>query len=306
MGIPVLRGRTVGGTGEGGEAVAVINRTAAKQLWQDADPVGRSLRRDGIVYRVLGVAADARSRTIGETQRPCVYFSFAGNHGRDATPFGLVLLVRTSGDPAPMAGVIRREIREAEPRLAVSNVRTMERQLANALVIPRAGAIAFGAFGLTGIILTAVGLYGVVAFSASRRTREFGVRSALGARRANIVRLVLAAALVPAVTGVAIGTGAAYASTRVLSKLLYGVSSTDPLTFALVPAAVLLLTLAAAYIPARRAASLIHSKPFGSNKVRSGVHWRRLLYSIRQAGRSLCAPPSKAGPVLSCYGTETR
>ncbi len=169
---------------------------------------------------------------------------------------GMTLVLRTHGNPAGYAPLMRLAIRNIDPALAVFDVRTMDTQLAQALFLPRATALLFGLAGLMGLLISTVGIYGVVSFSVARQTREIGVRMAMGARRGQVLGMVLKQGLILTVTGSAIGMGLAIALGRMASSLLYGVSPTDTLTLVLVPALLLFVALVACLVPARRAASL--------------------------------------------------
>ncbi len=204
---------------------------------------------------MVGVVANWKSRTIGEAERPCVFVRFEQN-GSQPIPFGMSLLVRTEREPAAMVATIRRTVRDVEPRLAISNMRTMERQLLDSLVLPRAGAWLFGAFGLVGILLTTAGVYGVVSHTVAGRTREFGIRCAIGARSVDVLRLVLRQGLTLGVVGALPGLAAALAVSRIFGSLLYGVRSADPLAFTVAPVTVIAVALLASYVPARRAAAI--------------------------------------------------
>ena len=253
--IRIVRGSSFRDAGEGINHVAIVNELAAARLWPGQNPIGKELLRDGISHRVAGVVANWKSRTIGEAERPCVFVPFEQNEAQPI-PFGLSLLVRTEREPAAMVATIRRTVRDIEPRLAVSNIRTMERQLYDSLVLPRAGAWLFGAFGLVGVLLTTAGVYGVVSHTVAGRTHEFGIRCAIGARSIDILRLVLRHGLTLGVLGSLPGLAAGLVASRVFGSLLYGVRTADPLAFMVAPVTVIAVALLASYLPARRAATV--------------------------------------------------
>jgi predicted permease len=255
LGIRIVRGSSFRDAGEGAGRVAVVNELAAAQLWPGQDPIGKGLLRDGVSHRVVGVVANWKSRTIGEAERACVFVLFEQN-GSQPIPFGMSLLVRTDREPAAMVATIRRTIHDVEPRLAISNMRSMERQLLDSLALPRAGAWLFGAFGLVGILLTTAGVYGVVSHTVAGRTREFGIRCAIGARSVDVLWLVLRQGLTLGVVGALPGLAAALAVSRIFGSLLYGVRSADPLAFTVAPVTVIAVALLASYVPARRAAAV--------------------------------------------------
>jgi predicted permease len=256
LGIRLLRGRDFGAAGEPSDSAAIINSTAATHLWPGEYPVGRYLRRAGRIYRVLGVVNNIKTRTVGESERPCMFVPLPGSDRSDPIPFGLTLVIYTAGEPLQMAESVRRTIGELEPLLAISNVRTIAQHIDGALVFPRAGALVFGAFGAVAILLTSIGLYGVISYSVARRTREFGIRFAVGARYADVLRIVIVRGATVSGVGVALGLAAAYFGTRVLRTLLYGVAAHDLVSFAIVPLMVTSVSLLACYIPAHRVARI--------------------------------------------------
>jgi predicted permease len=256
LNIPLLRGRDFHVAGEASDPSVIINTTAAAQLWPGQDAVGRTLYRDGSAYRVIGLVPPTKTRTVGEAERPSVYLPMLGPARTDPLPFGVTLAILATGDPGRMSGAVRRAIHEIEPSLAVSNVRTIGQHIDSALIFPRAGALVFGCFGAIAILLTSAGLYGVMSHAVSRRTREFGIRFALGARKSDVIGGVLARGGMMAGMGVVIGFAVAFCGTRVFRTYLYGVGPTDPLTFAVVPLIVTGVCVLACYVPARHAAAV--------------------------------------------------
>jgi predicted permease len=256
FGIRLLRGGDFGASGKASENAAIINSAAAARLWRSEDPVGRHFRRGDRSYRVLGVVATIKTRTVGESERPCVFLPMMGSDRSDPIPFGLTLAVHTAREPSQMAEPVRHAIRELEPLLAVSNVRTIGQHIDSSLIFPRAGALVFGAFGAIAILLTSIGLYGVVSYSVARRTREFGIRLAVGASQRDVLRIVMGQGAMVTSAGMVLGLTAALLGTRVLRTLLYGVAPRDAVSFIVVPLIVTSVSLLACYIPARRAARL--------------------------------------------------
>jgi ABC-type antimicrobial peptide transport system permease subunit len=200
--------------------------------------------------------ATVKSRTIGEDPRPCLYFPLAREVRGNDSLTGITLILRTRGNPAAFGPAVREAIRHVDPALAVFDMRTMETQFERALILPRAAAYLFGFAGFMGLLISTVGIYGVISFSVARQTREIGIRVALGARKAEVIQMILLQGLRLAIAGLAIGLSMALALSRTTASLLYGVSATDTLTFALVPVLLLSIASAACLIPARRAASL--------------------------------------------------
>ena len=191
-----------------------------------------------------------RSYGLEVKPRPQIYTTVEQNTDNDMT-----LVVRAETMPAAsLERAIRHEMKSLDPALPLANFRTMESLVANAVARPRFNTFLLGLFAATALLLTAVGLYGVVAYATSQRTREIGIRIALGARGRNVLALVIRQGMLPALIGLAAGVAGALALTRLLANQLYEVKATDPLTFLGVTAVLLLVALAACFLPARRAA----------------------------------------------------
>jgi len=253
MGIPQLRGRDFDERDTADvPAVAVVNDYMARQLWPDADPLGRRLRlRDAGWATVVGVVGDVRHSGPAEPAQPQVYTT----HEQDARIFACVV-ARTAADPLSLAGPMRAAIWSVDKDQPVWKVRSLEQLVRGARDTARAMSLLVGVFAGVALLLAGVGIYGVMSFAVSQRTREIGIRMALGAAAAGVMRLVVGRALV--LTGIAILVGAAGAAglARLLGALLYGVGPADPATF--LSAAVVLAAVGglAAYLPARRAARI--------------------------------------------------
>ena len=250
MGIPLVRGRDFAAAEAAGARPVIVNETMASRLWPGADPLGRRLRLDAdeLPWEVVGVARDSKYRTVGEDPRPFLYQPFS------VVPEGAAtVLVRTAGDPGALLAPLRALAREVDPLVPVLALRTLEEAASAALLLPRAAATVFGVVGLLGVAIAAVGLYGVLAFSVAQRTRELGVRQALGATPRRIVTMVLLQGLWPVGWGAAAGVLIALAATRVMGAILYGVSAADPATYAGVVAVLGLAALLACAVPALRA-----------------------------------------------------
>lgn len=251
MRIPILRGRAfLEQDRQGAPLVAVINDTLARRFWPHQEAVGQRLRfeADGPYYQVVGVARDGKYRTLGEEPRAFVYRALFQNYSRSPR-----MLVRVAGDPRSLISEVRREVRQLDEKVPVTGLQTLEEVTSVSLLLPRAGATLFGLFGVLALVLASVGLYGVIAYLVGQRTREIGIRVALGASRADILRLVLSQGLKLLLVGTALGLAGALALTRVLSYVLYGVSPTDPATFVGVTGLLALVMLLACVLPARRA-----------------------------------------------------
>jgi predicted permease len=251
LGIP-LRGRAfTDADREHAPNVVIVSEAAARRYWPGQDPIGRRLKvptdtNPNAWAAVVGVAGDVHFRTLREAT-PTVYFPYHQFFTQG------IFVVRTRGDLAAALPAIRRAAHDAAPRARLWNARPMGELLAGPLAQPRLSAFLLGAFALTALALAAVGLYGASASAVRQRTRELGVRLALGATPAGLRRGVLGQALAVAALGTALGTVGALAAARLLSALLFEVSPADPLTFAGVVALMLAVALLAAYVPARRA-----------------------------------------------------
>lgn len=252
MGIPLVAGRAIDDRDrEGSAPVVIINETMARRYWPGRDAVGGRLRTGPDWSTVIGVARDGKYGQLTEPSRSVMYFPIQQVY-RSAP----VLQVATSGPAGAAIDGVRRAVAEVAPDLALYDVRTLEEHLRMSVAIPRMAALLLGIFGGLALLLSAVGLSGVIAFSVSQRTQEIGVRMALGADRGRVLRSVLGQGARLAVVGVALGLAGAALATPLLDTLLVGVSPTDPLTFAATAGALLLVALVAAWIPARRAAGL--------------------------------------------------
>jgi predicted permease len=254
LGIRLLAGRDFAESdGDGSPPVIIINETLAERFWPGESAVGKRLRigrsPSTPMREVIGVVSGGKYRTLGESPRPYMYLPLAQSY----TP-QVVLLARTEADPAAQVAAVRREVQALAPRLPVYGVKTLPEHLGHALWPARAGAATSAAMSLLALLLATVGLYGVMAYSVAQRTREIGVRMALGARPRDVLRLVVGRGLWLALAGVAAGVAAAFGVTRLMAGLLYGVDTADPWTFAGVALGLLGVALLASYIPARRAA----------------------------------------------------
>jgi len=251
LGVPVLRGRNfTDADREGTPLVAIVNEAMARRYWPDGSALGQvitaaaSKRR----YEIVGVVEDYRVRTV--TEGPTPYVHFAADQ-RPAT-YNAVL-VRTRGEAEAGLASVRRELLAMEPNLVFINHGTMDRIFAATLLPARVGSVLATAFGALGTLLAAIGLYGVIAFSVARRTREIGIRMALGADRRDVLRLIIRQGAVVVLTGALVGAALAALAASVLGGLLYGVGSADPIAWAGAAAVFLIAATLAHLLPARRA-----------------------------------------------------
>jgi len=251
MRIPLLRGRYFDEHDtKGATETVIVDETLAKRFWPNEDPIGKRLQRGGSdTWRtVVGVISDAKQYSSEKEPPIAVYFPFEQYVARN-----MFVVIRTTRDPAGMTSAITKEIQTLDPEMPVFDVNTMDQRLGDSLSRRRFSMFLLGVFAALASILAAIGIYGVMAYSVTERTHEMGIRLALGARPATILRLVIGQALALTATGVAIGLTGAFALTRVMSSLLYGVSNTDGFTFVVTPVLLGGVALLASYIPARRA-----------------------------------------------------
>jgi len=255
MGIPLLRGRDFDerDAQPGAPPVAVINETMARRFWPNGDAVGQSVQTkvNGPAIEIVGVVRDIKYYSLAEDPLPYVYASAAQYYTPDAT-----MHIRAAGDPKALMRVARKEIESLDPNLAITGFTTFAELRQVPLFPARAMAIVSSLFGLLALLLAAVGIYGVTSFTVGQRTREIGVRIALGAERGDIFRLIVGQGLAITLIGVGVGLVAALALTRFLSSQLFGVSARDPLTFTAVALLLTFVASVACWIPARRAAKV--------------------------------------------------
>jgi len=251
MRIPVLRGRDIV---ESDAEVLLVSADAAKLYWGADDPIGRRATLPAlsktVLRHVVGIVGDVKQRTLIEATTPTVYFYTRAPYGR------ATFALRTSVPPATLAQPAVAAIRAIDPEQPVGDVRTMVQVRDGKLTSQRFSALLLGVFGGVALLLAAVGIYSVLSYIVRGRSREIGIRRALGARTSDVLRLVIVEGMSPALVGVAAGTIAALASARVMETLVFGVSASDPLTLAGVGATLALVALMASLVPAYRALRL--------------------------------------------------
>ena len=251
MRIPLISGREFNdGDRQDAAPVVMVNRAAAETLWPAGNAVGQQLffSQDGDPHEVVGVVANGKYRTLGEDSRPFVYRSLQQTGDGSQT-----VIVRAAGDLASTLGALRTAASEIDARVPIVSLRTVEDAIGAGLILPQVTALVFGLFGALGLVLATVGLYGVISYTAARRTHEVGIRTVLGAGQSDILRLVIGQGVRLTAIGIIVGLAAAWGVTRFISAVLYGVSATDPLTFVAVSAVALATAIVACYVPARRA-----------------------------------------------------
>jgi putative ABC transport system permease protein len=257
LGIPIVRGRDFTSTDtETTPLVAIVSESMAKHFFPGGDPIGkrfstgysRSGNPRGDWVEIVGLVRDSKYASLSEPDRPVVYMPLAQRHET-----GVTLYVRASGALGPVVAQIRREIQAIEPNLPVADTQTMTETIATSLYAPRMGAMLLALFGGLALLLASVGIYGVLAFSIARRTREIGIRVALGADRRSVTTLVLREGMSLVGLGLAIGLGAGFYLSQSVKTFLFDVSPRDLTTFATVPCVLAAVALVACYVPARRA-----------------------------------------------------
>jgi predicted permease len=253
MKIPLLRGRGFTDADRlGAPKVALINDAAARRFWPGEDPIGQHIGVGmggfGDSVEVIGVVADVRYGQMDEPAKPDVYISPLQS-ARSAS----MLYVRTTGNPGALVPAVRRVVRELNPDLPVYDIKTMPERITAATARARFSAILLAVFAGIALALSAVGIYGVMSYVVTQRTREIGIRMALGARQADVLGLVLRRGAALAAAGIAIGIGGGLAATRVLATMLYEVRPDDGATYVVIAGVLLVVALAASYLPARRA-----------------------------------------------------
>jgi macrolide transport system ATP-binding/permease protein len=259
MGIELLEGRTFERSDAAESApVMIVNRRFAERFWPNESALGKIVQTAGRDWQIVGVVETGKYGSLGEEPQEFMYFPY-----RAIFQSALTIVARTPGDPGVVLQRLRELVRTADPDMPVYDVRSMEDHLGIALLPARLGGTVLGLFGLLGLTLAAVGIYGVMAYSVARRRRELGIRVALGADRRSVLRLVLREGLRLAVIGTAIGIVGALAAARLVQGLLYGVRAVDPVAFTLVPATLVAVAALAVYLPARRAAAV---DPIGALK----------------------------------------
>jgi putative ABC transport system permease protein len=257
MNIPIIRGRVFDDRDLASTKphLVVINQTLARQFYPNEDPVGKRLAvqwgHDDEPYEIAGVVGDVHQKAMDADPRPGVLID---NMQEPSGPSNLV--ARTHGDPKMLSQAIQKEIHALDRNIPVSGVATMDEYVSSSVASARFNTILLGCFAALALTLASVGIFGVISYSVAQRTQELGIRRALGADSLSVMRLVLLQGLGLAGIGLVVGLAGAFAVTRLLASLLFGVTSTDPLTFVVVAAILAGVALLASYLPARRAASV--------------------------------------------------
>lgn len=249
MGIPLVAGRDMDERDrEGTQRVVVINETMAQRFWPRGDALGRRVKVADHWLEIVGIAKDVKNRSLSEPPQPFFYLPLFQDYRSN-----MILVARTRVEPEEMFGAVQQEVAALDPEMPVFDPTTLQEHIGVSLYRQRMAATLLSIFGLLALLLAAIGLYGVMAYAVSQRTRELGIRIAVGATHENVVKLILRQALILSAGGIAAGVIGALLLTRFLVHLLYGVGPADPVTFAVIPLVLLGVALAAGYVPARRA-----------------------------------------------------
>ena len=252
MGIPFKEGRGFTDRDDSASVrVMVVNEQMAKKYWAGRSPVGRTVRYGGRDHTVIGVVPTGKYTRLGEPPTPFYYTAQAQHWSGEMS-----IVIRTTGDPGAAAPALRSAVVAFDETLPVSSIRTMSKHLGIALMPARLAGAALGVFGVLGLVLASVGMYGVMAYTVSQRRREIGIRMAIGAAGGDVVGMIMRQGLALVIIGAAIGIGGALGASRLLRGILYGSSVVDPVTFVGVPLLLTAVAALASWLPARRASSV--------------------------------------------------
>jgi len=228
-----------------------VNETFAKKFFNGQDPIGRRFNWHGPIdpfFEIVGVVPDGKYNSLGEDPKPAVYTPIYRDYSGTVT-----LVARTRGDPRQVLSALRDEVKKLDPSISVYAAKTLKEHMGTSLFPARMAAIALGSFGVLALILAAVGIYGVMSHVVAGRTREIGLRMALGAQLSDVQKLILKQGMLLAAIGSLSGLLVAFGGARLMKSLLYGVSTSDPITFTCVALLLLGIALLACWVPARRA-----------------------------------------------------
>lgn len=254
LNVPIIRGRTFDATDTASSLkTVVVDQAFAQQYWPDQNPIGRRLLMppDSKPVEVVGVVGSVRNRSLTEKPHRTMFFPLS--QGKDGS---LNLAVRTGLEPSTAIPMLRNAVKAIDPSVPLFQIRTMEQQLRGSFALQRMAATLLAGFGVLALFLTALGIYGVLAYSVGQRTREIGVRMALGAQITDVLRLVMRQGLILVGIGLALGLVSAWGATRLLRGFLFGVQPLDPGTFSTVLLMLIIVAFTACWLPARRAASV--------------------------------------------------
>jgi predicted permease len=254
LGIPLKRGRLLAKSDVAGRpSVAVINETAARFFWTDEDPIGRTISYEpNNPIQIVGIVGDVRSQGASRPAPPAVYVPLAQSWTLTEVRFS-TFVIRTRGNPVDIAASARAAVASIDAGLPLADLRPLSEVVSAAIGQPRFTTLVMSFFAIIAFFLAALGLYGILAYSVEQRVREIGVRVALGADKREIFRLIIGAGMRLALVGAAVGVPSALALTRLMGRMLSGVTSADPVTYIAVVGMLVISALLASYLPARRA-----------------------------------------------------
>jgi putative ABC transport system permease protein len=252
MGIPLLRGRLFDDrSASDAQNKVIVNETLARKHWPNEDAIGKRIKiswNDDREDEIVGIVGDVRHSGLDADVRSTIYWPYARNaYG------GMALTIRTTGDTASVVSAIRKIVNQQDPDLALADITTMDEVVSRSVAQRRLMMVMLGIFAGAALLLSAVGIYGVIAYGVTQRTQEIGIRLALGAQRSDVLRMIVGQAAWLSLAGIAIGAAGAFALTRLMADLLFHVKPFDPVTFAAVAAILGLVALLAGYVPGRRA-----------------------------------------------------
>jgi putative ABC transport system permease protein len=250
--IPLIKGRVFADSdGPQAPPVLLINKAMADRFFPNEDAIGKRLQLgiNNFAGQIVGIVGNVKHVGLDAEVNDEVYLPYS------QAPFSIdmTLLVRTSGDPMSLAGAMRNELATVDKQISIGKVRTMDTIMAESVAQHRFRTLLLGLFGVSALLLASVGIYGVMSYAVTQRTKEIGIRMALGAQVSDVRKLVMRNGMTLALIGVAIGLAGAYGLTRLMTSLLFGISATDAWTFVGVSAVLMAVALIACYIPARRA-----------------------------------------------------
>jgi len=255
--IPFIAGRAFTAyDNETAPQVVIINESLARRHFNGEDPVGKRLKAGSLQDEapwatIVGVVKDTKPRALDSDSVAEMYMPF----DQQPEPF-MSLMIRTTGKPEALAAAVRSEVQTLDKNQPIYSIRTLSSVLSESVATPRFRTFLLGVFAAIALILAVVGIYGVMSYSVSQRTHEIGIRMALGAQTGDVLKLVVRHGMALTLTGIAIGLATSFALTWLMSVLLFGVSATDPLTFAVIAIVLTVVALAACFVPARRAAKV--------------------------------------------------
>jgi putative ABC transport system permease protein len=248
LGIPVLAGRAfTSDDRDGAPLVAIVSEALARRDWPGESPIGRRVRYQGALRTVVGIAGDTKTNSLSKENLATIYTPFAQRSQR------LTLMIRTRGDPAALVPAIRNALHAAAPLLPMTGADVVQDRIRQSFAEERFRTILIDSFGVIAALLSAIGMFGVTARAVARRTREIGIRVALGASSASVLRMIVGHTLTAVSVGVVVGLGASVATGRLLEPYMFGVSARDPITYALIIGLLAAVSVVASWIPARRA-----------------------------------------------------